>query len=182
MFSLGLRLRLLSNRITNGESWLNNRKLPEKFMNRTVYTFIVVAATIVVMLSIQGVWHHFRPAATARGRQVAQKPLTGQAAADAQQAARDFFNAMRDGDWATVSKFWPKNVPKGKTMDDIFNDRVKKLVSGLEIVSIGAPYKESGSGWTMIPYEVRFNGSGSQSNNLRMEKEPDGQWIWGGGF
>jgi hypothetical protein len=34
----------------------------------------------------------------------------------------------------------------------------------------------------MIPYEVQFKGGGSQTNTLRMQKGPAGQWIWGGGF
>ena len=67
-------------------------------------------------------------------------------------------------------------------IDDIFTARVKDAVSGLEVVSMGEPYKESGNQWVMIPYEVEWKGGGSQTNSLRMMKYPNGQWIWGGGF
>ena len=89
---------------------------------------------------------------------------------------------MKDSDWDTVAKFWPPDAPKGKQFDDIFNNKIKDMVGGLEIVNIGAPYKESGNGWTMVPYEVQFKGGGSQTNSLRMGKDSTGQWHWEGGF
>lgn len=151
-------------------------------MNRTLYTIIVVVTTIVVMLTLEGLWLHIHPRPVLRTKRVAQRPLSSQDAAAAQQAARDFFTAMKDARWDDVAKFWPPDVPKGKQFSDVFNDKVKDMVSGLEIVSIGTPYKASGNGWTMIPYEVQFKGSGSQTNSLRMVKQSNGQWIWGGGF
>jgi len=151
-------------------------------MTRTTQSILVAVVTIIAVLSVQTVWHHFHPPAVLRANRAVQKPLTSQDAADAKQAARDFFNAFKDGDWDTVAKYWPPNAPKGRQVNDIFTDKVKGLVSGLEIVSIGTPYKEAGNGWVMIPYEVQFKGGGSQTNSLRMQKGPAGQWIWGGGF
>ena len=89
---------------------------------------------------------------------------------------------MKDADWDTVARFWPTGPGVNKKFDDVFTDKTKDNVSGLEIVSIGTPYRESGNGWTMIPYEVQFKGGGSETNSLRMQKRPDGQWMWGGGF
>jgi len=149
-------------------------------MTRTTQSILVAVVTIIAILSVQTVWHHFHPPVVTRANRAVQKPLNSQDAADAQQAARDFFNAMKDADWATVAKYWPPNAQKDKQFDDIFNARVKDMVSGLEIVSIGPPYRENS--WVMIPYEVDFKGGGSQTNSLRMQKGPSGQWIWGGGF
>lgn len=136
--------------------------------------------TIIAVLSVQTVWHHFHAPTVPRANRAVKKPLTSQDAADARQAARDFFNAMKDADWATAAKFWPPVVPGEKQFNDIFTDKVKGAVSGLEIVSIGTPYRENS--WVMIPYEVQWKGGGSQTNSLRMQKGPAGQWIWGGGF
>lgn len=122
------------------------------------------------MLGLEGIWIKMHPSPLPRTQHVAQRPLTGQEAADAKQAALDFFTAMHDEDWTNVAKFWPKNMPDGKQMNDLLTDNVKKMIGGLEIISIGTPYKESGSGWVMIPYEVNFKGGGSQTNNLRMQK------------
>jgi hypothetical protein len=151
-------------------------------MNRFTYTIIVVLTTIVVMLGIEGVWIKFHPAPATQTRHVVQKPLSSQSAADAQQAARNFFTAMKDSDWTTLEKFWPTGPGVNKKFDDVFTDKTKDLIGGLEIVSIGTPYKETGNGWTMVPYKVQFKGGDSQTNSLRLQKQSDGQWIWGGGF
>ncbi len=151
-------------------------------MNKPTYTAIVVVITIVAVLAFQGVWHHFHPPVGPQARRTVQRPLPSQDAVAAQQAARDFFTAMKDADWDTVARFWPTGPGVNKKFDDVFTDKTKDNVSGLEIVSIGTPYRESGNGWTMIPYEVQFKGGGSETNSLRMQKRPDGQWMWGGGF
>jgi hypothetical protein len=153
-----------------------------QIMTRTTQSILVAVVTIIAVLAVQTVWHHFNPPNTPRAGKKVQKPLPSQQAAEAQQAARDFFSAFKDGNWDTVAKFWPPDAPKGKQFNDIFTEKVKGIVSGLEIVSIGTPYKEAGNGWVMIPYEVDFKGGDSQTNSLRMMKGPSGQWIWGGGF
>jgi hypothetical protein len=152
-------------------------------MTRTTQSILVAVVTIIAVLSVQTVWHHFHPPVVPRAnKEAVKKPLNSQDAADAKQAARDFFTAFKDGDWDTVAKFWPPDAPKGKQFNDIFTSKIKDMVSGLEIVSIGTPYKEAGNGWVMIPYEVDFKGGGSQTNSLRMQKGSAGQWMWGGGF
>jgi len=156
--------------------------MPGVFMNKTTHTIIVIVATAAVIFTLEGLWLHIHPSNPQRTVKKIQKPLAAQPAADAQQAARDFFTAMKDSKWDDVAKFWPSNAPKGKQFADIFNDKVKGMIGGLEIVSIGTPYKESGNGWTMVPYEVQFKGGDSQTNSLRIQKQSDGQWIWGGGF
>ena len=151
-------------------------------MNKPAYTAIVVVITIIATVAVQDIWRQFSPPAATQAKQNAQRPLPSEDAAAAQQAARDFFTAMQNSDWDAVAKFWPEGPGVNKKFDDIFTSQIKDLVSGLEIVSIGTPYREPGNGWTMIPYEVQFKGGGSQKNNLRMQKQPDGHWIWGGGF
>jgi len=58
----------------------------------------------------------------------------------------------------------------------------KNLLSGLEITSLGKPYKEGPNSWVLAPYSVRFKNGGTQTNNLRPGKDPDGSWHWQGGF
>ena len=101
--------------------------------------------------------------------------------------------AIKDADWDTVAKFWPTDPGINKKFDDVFPNKNKKFddvfpanckdeVSGMEIASIGIPYRESGSGWTMIPYEVKCKDGVLQTSSLWMQKQRDGQWIFGGGF
>jgi hypothetical protein len=151
-------------------------------MNKTTHTIVVAVVTIIAVLSVQTVWHHYYPPDGRHQDKRIHKPLSSQDSVEARQAARDFFNAMRDGDWAAVAKSWPPNAPKGRQFDDIFNDRLKDMISGLEIVSMGAPYREGGNPSVLIPYEVRFKSGDTQSNNLRMMKDSAGQSHWEGGF
>jgi hypothetical protein len=151
-------------------------------MNKPTYTAIVVVITIIAVLAFQGVCHHFHPPVAPQARRTVQSPLPSQDAAAAQQAARDFLTAVKDADWDTVAKFWPTSPGVNKKFDDVFPAKTKDFVSGMEVVSIGTPYRESGTGWTMIPYEVQFKGGFSQTNSLWMQKQHDGQWIFGGGF
>ena len=149
-------------------------------MNRFLPAVIVAVVTAFVVFTAQDLWYHSHPPVAPRTAKEIQKPLAGQAGDDAQAAARDFFTAMKDSDWTAVEKFWPKGQRMNKKFDDVFTDQTKSVIAGLEIVSIGAPYQQGH--WTMVPYEVQFKGGGSQTNSLRMMKQPDGQWVWGGGF
>jgi hypothetical protein len=151
-------------------------------MSRTTQSFLVAVAAVITVFSVQTVWRHYHPPDAPRANQRPHKPLPTQEAAEATQAATDFFNAMKNEDWAAVAKSWPPDAPKGRQFEDIFNARVKDAVGGLQIVSMGAPYKEGGNSWVMIPYEVRFKSGDTQTNSLRMMKYPTGQWVWGGGF
>jgi hypothetical protein len=162
-------------------------------MNKPTYTTIVVVITIIAVLAFQGVWHHFHPTVMPEVRRTVQRPLPSQDAAEAQAAARNFLTAIKDADWDTVAKFWPTDPGinnkfndvfpnKNKKFDDVFPATCKDEASGLEITSIGIPYRESGTGWTMIPYEVKCKDGVLQTSSLWMQKQHDGQWIFGGGF
>jgi hypothetical protein len=150
------------------------------FMTKTTQAIIVGAVTAAAILTTQVIWHHYRSGGAPQTDRRAHQPLSSQQSAEAKQAARDFFGAFKDGDWDAVAKYWPANAPKGKSFNDIFTDRVKDAVNGLEIVSIGTPYKEGSV--TLVPYEVQLKGGDSQKNNLRLVKDRDGQWHWLGGF
>ena len=151
-------------------------------MNKTTQAIIVAAVTVGAVLTLQTVWHHFRvPAATNEPHSV-QLKLPPDQAAEAAQAARDILDALRLEDWDTVAKFWPSEAPKGRGYKDVFTDQMKKAVSGLEITSIGKPFKEGPNSWVLVPYSVSWKSGGSQTNNLRLGKDPDGSWHWQGGF
>jgi hypothetical protein len=162
-------------------------------MNKPTYTAIVVVITIIAVLAFQGGWHHFHPPVAPQTRRTVAIPLPFQDASAAEQAAREFLTAIKDADWDTVAKFWPTDPGINKKFDDFFPNKNKKFddvfpvnckdeVSGMEIVSIGIPYRESGSGWTMIPYEVKCKDGVLQTSSLWMQKQQNGQWIFGGGF
>lgn len=151
-------------------------------MNGTVYSLIVVVTTMIMSPGTDRIGTKPHPASSPPTRPVVQWLLNPQDANDAIQATQIFFNAMHDEDWTTVAKFWPKDSGINQQFDDVFTGKLKDMMAGVDIASIGSPYKESGNDWTMVPYEVQFKDGSSQTNNLRLQKQPDGQWICGGGF
>ena len=150
------------------------------FMTKTTQAIVVAAVTVTAVLTTQTVWHHYHPAYIPRANQRAQTqtPLTPQQASEATQAAKDFFDAVANGDRNAIAKFWPPRAPK--TVDDIFTDQLKQMMAGMEVVSMGTPYREGRL--TLVPYEVQFKNGGTQTNSLRLQHMADGQWIWIGGF
>ena len=152
------------------------------FMTKTTQAIIVAATTVAAVLTTQTVRHHFQASVATNDTPGVQVKLPPDQAAEAAQAARDFLDAFKLEDWDTVAKFWPTGAPKGRGVNDIFTDQAKSLVSGLEITSLGKPYKEGPNSWVLAPYSVRFKNGGTQTNNLRPGKDPDGSWHWQGGF
>jgi hypothetical protein len=143
---------------------------------------IIVAAVVIVVLGISVVrQHHYRSPDSSRMNQRVHAPPPPQQATEAAQAARDFLEAFGKEDWNAVAKYWPLDAPKGKRFDD-FTDQMKNYMSGLEITSLGTPYKEGPNSWVLVPYEVRFKNGHTQTNSLRMGKDRDGQWHFEGGF
>jgi len=152
------------------------------FMTKTTQALVVAAVTVAAVLTTQTVVHHFRPPDLSKGNRSVQVKLTPQESTAAGQAARGFLEAMKNGDWNTVAKYWPPDAPKGKHFEDIFTADNKAIVGGLEIVSLGTPYKESPNSWILVPYIVQWKSGGTQTNSLRLGQGRDGQWIWEGGF
>jgi hypothetical protein len=93
----------------------------------------------------------------------------------AEQAARAYFGALAKKDWTEAEKFRRDKV----------NEKVKQVVAGLEVVSIGqafasAAYDPDGR---FVPYEIRLGGQ-SVKHNLALKKDKKtGRWfVDGGGF
>jgi hypothetical protein len=151
-------------------------------MKKTTYTIVVAAVTTAVVLSTQTIWHHYQTPGPSKKSHPAQVPLTAQQSIEAKQTARSILEAFGKGDWEAVAKFWPPDAPQGKRFDDVVTDKMKDVVTGLQIVSLGTPFKEGPNSWVLVPYEARFKSGDSEKNNLRLGKDSDGNWHWQGGF
>ncbi len=87
------------------------------------------------------------------------------------EAAQAFFQACADENWDEFSKFWPAS--------DV-DERMKEYLGGLEIVSIGEPFK-SGlyPGW-FVPYEIKLP---TMEINVQVSKENSaGRFVITGWF
>lgn len=88
--------------------------------------------------------------------------------------ARAFFEACHAENWDEVLKFFPVSQ---------IEPRMKEFLGGLEIISIGEPFK-SGQypGW-FVPYEVKFKMGVVSKHNLAVRNDnPTGRYIVDGGI
>jgi outer membrane lipoprotein-sorting protein len=90
------------------------------------------------------------------------------------QTAEAFFKACADENWDEFLKFY------GSSRVD---ERIKEFYGGLEIISIGEPFK-SGlyPGW-FVPYEIKFKNGGTKKMNLAVRNDnPAKRYVVDGGF
>lgn len=127
--------------------------------------------------------------------------LTGTTPAD---AARTFFDAMSRQDWTEAGKYWPPGFLK---RDPTFLNTITNMYGGLEIVSLGKPFKARISIAKMIelqpesrnqfrstkgdfeaasvfvPYEIRFKNGEVKKWQLSIRCDnPENRWYWDGGL
>ncbi|HUW19351.1 MAG TPA: zf-HC2 domain-containing protein [Sedimentisphaerales bacterium] len=85
-----------------------------------------------------------------------------------------FFQACADEDWDEFLKFWSASA---------VDERMKSYLGGLEIISIGEPFK-SGlyPGW-FVPYEIRLKSGKTKKFNLAVRNDnPAKRYIVDGGI
>jgi RNA polymerase sigma factor (sigma-70 family) len=153
------------------------------FMTKTTQAIIVAAVTTTAVLTTQTVWHHYRAPASSRMSRRVQVPLTPQRAAQAQQTARDFFEALGEEDWNKVEQFYPSYAPPGHRFNDEFTEQLKSYLGGLEIISLGEPFTKPPYPGVFVPYEIRFKNGESKKFNLAVRQDnPEQKWYWDGGL
>jgi hypothetical protein len=90
------------------------------------------------------------------------------------EVAQAFFQACADENWDEILKFEPySEVPQW----------LKDKYGGLEIISIGEPFKSGGySGW-FIPYEIKLRSGDIKKHNLAIRNDnPAQRYIVDGGI
>jgi RNA polymerase sigma factor (sigma-70 family) len=125
------------------------------------------------------------------------RQLTGTTPAE---MAQNFFDACSREDWSTVGKFWPDNTLK---------DGTKKYLGGMEVISLGKPFKARisiaallelqpnlrdqfrGMGnqkdfqgpQVYVPYEIRLKDGNVKKWQLAIRCDnPDHRWYFDGGL
>jgi hypothetical protein len=90
------------------------------------------------------------------------------------EAAEAFFRACSEENWDEFLKFWSTSR---------VDERLKKYMGGLEIISIGEPFK-SGiyPGW-FVPYEIKFRNGYIKKMNLAVRNDnPAKRYVVDGGI
>jgi hypothetical protein len=91
----------------------------------------------------------------------------------AQEAAEAFFKACSENDWNEAMKFWPlSSITEG----------FKQKMGGIEIISIGKPFKSGFYGGWFVPYEIKKNGRTQKFNMAIRNDNPAKRWQVDGGL
>ena len=90
------------------------------------------------------------------------------------EAAQAFFEACADENWDEVLKFWPASA---------VDQRLKDYLGGIEIVSIGEPFKSGNYGGWFVPYEIKFKNGATKKMNLAVRNDnPAQRYVVDGGI
>jgi len=90
------------------------------------------------------------------------------------ETAQAFFDACADENWDEFLKFWTASA---------VDQRIKDYLGGLEVISLGEPFK-SGQypGW-FVPYEIKLKSGGVKKHNLAVRNDnPAQRYIVDGGI
>jgi type II secretory pathway pseudopilin PulG len=91
-----------------------------------------------------------------------------------EEAARAFFQACADENWEEVLKFYPVSS---------LNQDFKDYLGGLQIISIGKPFKSGRYGGWFVPYEIKLKSGDTKKFNLAIRNDnPAKRWMVDGGI
>jgi outer membrane lipoprotein-sorting protein len=90
------------------------------------------------------------------------------------ESATAFFQACSQENWDEVLKFWSASA---------VDQSLKDSLGGIEVVSIGEPFKSGNyPGW-FVPYEIRFKSGGVKKFNLAIRNDnPAKRYVVDGGI
>lgn len=135
---------------------------------------VIVAALIVTPLTIA----NHRKVNTVRPN-LAADTLTANSAAQAKQAANDFFVAIGKGDWNQIASL----CPPGFSLGDQLNGQQKDQLKGVSLISLGTPFKKAPYPGVFVPYHIRFKNGEEKNFNLAVRNDnPQQKWYFDGGF
>jgi hypothetical protein len=90
------------------------------------------------------------------------------------EAASYFFEALAREDWDAVLQVYPLNR---------VDDEVKQTYGGVEVVSIGEPFRSGLYRGFFVPYEVRLPDGSIKRWKLAVRNDnPAARWLVDGGF
>jgi hypothetical protein len=90
------------------------------------------------------------------------------------ETAQAFFQACADENWDEFLKFWSASA---------VDQRIKNYLGGIEIISIGEPFKSGRyPGW-FVPYQIKFKNGHTKQMNLAVRNDnPAKRYVVDGGI
>jgi hypothetical protein len=90
------------------------------------------------------------------------------------EAAAYFFDSLAHERWDDVLAVMPMSrVP----------DVLKKCCGGLQVISLGEPFRSGTYAGYFVPYQIRLPDGSIKTHNLTVRNDnPDHRWVWDGGL
>jgi len=98
-------------------------------------------------------------------------------------ATRSIFETMARGDWDSFfEKFGEPGVPR-EIYEKNFDDKVRNLFAGMEILSVGEPTNSFGANMWFVPYKIRLKDGTEKEFRLHVAQDPrTHRWFFKGGL
>ncbi len=95
------------------------------------------------------------------------------------KAAQKFFAALQNKDWEFISPVWDAlQISDKKKLEEL-----KSIYGGLEIISIGEPFKSGLYPGEFVPYKIKFKSGKIKEFNLAIRNDnPTKTWVVDGGL
>lgn len=142
----------------------------------------IALASVVILIALivtPLVWLNHQKVNTVHPNQIGALTLDATQSALAQQRARDFFEALGNGDWKKVAGL----CPSGFSLADRLDARAKSELAGLQVVSLGQPFTQAWYPGVYVPYEIRFKNGETKKFNLAVRQDnPERKWHFDGGL
>jgi len=95
------------------------------------------------------------------------------------KAATRFFNALSNEDYDSIVNIWSELKISDKTR----LQEIKSIYGGLEVISIGEPFKSGLYPGEFVPYKIKFKSGEIEKFNLAVRNDnPTKTWIVDGGL
>jgi RNA polymerase sigma factor (sigma-70 family) len=107
----------------------------------------------------------------------ADYPKTGDAATMA------IFDAWGKGDWDSFFTNFSHPYVTREQYDQLFNERFKNALAGMEVESIGQPTNGWSEGHYFVPYKITWRNGEKKEGRLSIKQDPrTKRWYFDGGF
>lgn len=121
--------------------------------------------------------HSTKPSLNTPQTRTANLPMSSQETAAAKEVAVNFFQACTTGDWDKAFAYYPMRDDKEKVL-------LKDYLGGMEIISIGEPYKKRAEyPGLFVPYEIKLKSGEIKKYDLAIRNDnPTKTWTVDGGL
>ena len=152
---------------------------PNPIMTKTTQIGIVAAIFLAALIIIPLVVLNHRKANTIQPNAVHQTALTTEQTTEARQTAQSFFDALGKSDWNKIATL----CPPGYSLGDELTSQQKDAFKGVQLISLGEPYKKYPYPGVYVPYDIRFKDGEEKNFNLAVRNDnPEQKWYFDGGF